>query len=448
MTSGGNMSKKRSLLLGLLVSIFIGLSLASCGTPCEESPQGCLEDLDPSGQNISYWYQHSREREEVLLAMIDDFNATNEWGITVQGEFAGNYDEIYNKVIDGIPVGDVPEMTVCYQSQAALYVTQGAIVELSPYIESAKWGFTEEEQEDFFPFVALGDVLPQFDGRYGFPPQRSMEVLYYNQDWLNELGYEYPPSTWNEFKEMACAASDPAADTFGYEWSPDVSTFADMLFNRGGAMLNEDATAYTFGDQAGLETVIFLQDLFVNGCAKLETDPYGDQTDFGSEKVLFTISSTSGLPFYRTAVEEGADFNWSISTLPADLDSPRVNIYGASLSILRTSPEKQLASWLFIKWLTEPEQSAHWSRTTNYFPVRKSVAVELGDYFEENPQYEKAFGFLSNDMVIEPRTASYQECRDAISEMLDTVIGGGDPALSLTNSLEECNILMEEIAPE
>ena len=213
-------------------------------------------------------------------------------------------------------------------------------------------------------------------------------------------------------------------------------------------MLNEDATAYTFGDQAGLETVIFLQDLFVDGCAKLEIDPYGDQTDFGSEKVLFTISSTSGLPFYRTAVEDGGDFNWSISTLPTDLDSPRVNIYGASLSILRTSPEKQLASWLFIKWLTEPEQTAHWSRATNYFPVRKSVALELGDYFEENPQYEKAFGFLSHDMAIEPAVASYQECRDAISEMLDAVIGGGDPASALTDSLDECNTLMEEIAPE
>ena len=184
------MKNKHSFLLGLMASIFIGVCLGGCGTPCEESPQGCLDELDPSGQNISYWYQHSRDREEVILGMIDDFNAANEWGITVQGEYAGNYDEIYNKVVDGIPAGDVPEIVVAYQNQAALYQTQGAIVELSPYIESAKWGFTPEENEDFFSFVALGDVLPQIDGRYGFPPQRSMEVLYYNQDWLNALGYE------------------------------------------------------------------------------------------------------------------------------------------------------------------------------------------------------------------------------------------------------------------
>ncbi len=110
--------------------------------------------------------------------MIDDFNATNEWGITVQGKHVGSDGEIYNKIISGIPLGEVPDIAVAYQNQAATYVTQGAIVELTPYIESSKWGFTDEERDDFFPFVELGDYLPQFDGRYGFPPHRSMEVLY------------------------------------------------------------------------------------------------------------------------------------------------------------------------------------------------------------------------------------------------------------------------------
>ena len=35
-----------------------------------------------------------------------------------------------------------------------------------------------------------------------------MEVMYYNLDWLNEMGYDGPPTTWAEFKEMACAATD------------------------------------------------------------------------------------------------------------------------------------------------------------------------------------------------------------------------------------------------
>ena len=52
----------------------------------------------------------------------------------------------------------------------------------------------------------------------------------------------------------------------------------------------------------------FMQDLFANGCATLVTEQYGDQTNFGAGRTLFTVSSSSGLPFYRSAVEAGANF--------------------------------------------------------------------------------------------------------------------------------------------
>jgi ABC-type glycerol-3-phosphate transport system substrate-binding protein len=442
--------KKGKLLAIIAIGLFIGIFATSCGScgSYDKDIYGCVEDLDPSGQVITYWYQHSGDREATLQEMISDFNATNEWGITVKGEHAGSYGEIYNKVIANIPTDEVPEIAVCYQNQAATYVTQAAIIELTPYIESSKWGFTQQENDDLFTFVSLGDYLPEYNGRYGFPPHRSMEVLFYNTDWLNELGYDNPPGTWSEFKEMACAASDPAAGTYGYELDVDVSTFADMVFNHGGSMVNEDATEYSFGDEAGLEVLTFIKELFDEGCAIQESEGYGDTVDFAEERILFTISSSSGLPRYRDAIKNAGDFNWSISTLPTTLDAPKVNIYGASLSILRTGPERQLASWLFIKWLTEPEQSARWSRASNYFPVRRSAAEEMVDYLASNPQYEKAFGFLNYEMAIEPGVASYQECRDAIGDAMDAVVSGGDPETWLASALEECNTLMAELGPE
>jgi multiple sugar transport system substrate-binding protein/sn-glycerol 3-phosphate transport system substrate-binding protein len=411
---------------------------------------GCDPDVDPecgppdpTGQVITYWYQHRSSREEVLQGMVQEFNDTNEWDITVQAVFAGSYGEIYNKIIEAITSGgELPAMSVAYQNQAATYVLLDGVVEVVPYIESRRWGFTDDELDDFFPFVAQGDYLPQFQGRYGFPPQRSMEVLYYNEDWLHELGYDHPPQTWEEFREMACAASDPAAGTYGYELSIDASTFADMVNNRGGQMLNEEASAYAFGDRAGLEVLTFIQGLFEDGCAKLEDGPYQDQIDFGNGIILFSFGSTSGLPDYRRAVDEGMGHNWSISTMPTTLDEPLVNIYGASLSIMHTTPEEQLASWLFIKWLTETEQSARWSRNTNYFPVRQSAAAELREYFAENPQFEKAFDFLKYDIAIEPGVAGYDECRDSIGAMMEKVVLGADAATWLEATVVRCGEFM------
>ena len=56
--------------------------------------------------------------------------------------------------------------------------------------------------------------MPQFNGEaFGFPPNRSMELMYYNEDWMAELfeagaiDFEGPPQTPDQFAEAVCAAS-------------------------------------------------------------------------------------------------------------------------------------------------------------------------------------------------------------------------------------------------
>ncbi|HEY68832.1 MAG TPA: ABC transporter substrate-binding protein [Thermoflexia bacterium] len=415
---------------------------------------GDLENLDPSGQTVTYWYQHSRSREELLQSMIDEFNRTNEWGITVQGEYQGHYGEIYQKIIAGIPANQLPSMAVAYQNQAATYAVQGALVALDPYVESEKWGYTEEELADFFPIALAADILPQFEARYGWPPYKSMEVMYYNEDWLAELGYDGPPETWEEFGEMACkAVEQPFSGAtgegaiLGYEYSIDASRFATFVFSRGGNIINEDGTAYVFNGPEGRDALTFLKDLQDRGCAGPTTERYGDQTDFGAGRVLFTIGSISGLPYYKQAVDEGAGFSWSVNPPPHTTPKPRLNIYGASLSIFKSTPEEQLAAWLFLKWLSEPEQQAKWASGTGYFPTRQSAADLLADYFEEHPIYKKAFTFMSMDYGIESPVAGYDECRDAIAEMLVAVMEGEDAQMQLDATVEQCNEYLEEAAP-
>ncbi len=402
----------------------------------------CTPTPDPSGQVITFWYQHSGAREKIMQGMIDDFNASNEWKIKVQGKYAGSYDEIYNKIVQGIPDHQVPELTVAYSNQAAVYAKNGGIIELTPFIESSKWGFTKAELDDFFSFTEKGDYLPEFKGRYGFPNQRSMEVLFYNEDWLRQLGFDHPPYTWEEFESMACAASNKNDGKVGYVLSVDPSTFADMLFNRNGSLINADGTSYAFGDQAGLEVITFLHELSEKGCLSIETTEKQDQDEFSAGRALFTFGSTTGLPDYLRLVSGGANFNWSVSTMPSSLKSPSVSVYGASLSILKTTPEKQLAAWLFIKWLTAPEQTAYWAQSTGYFPVRRSAAELLKNYFSENPQYGKAFSFLDLDIAVEPGLASWTECRNSISKMFEAAPRGGDPNALLKNAQDECDRIL------
>ena len=412
------------------------------------------EGVDPSGQTVSFWYQHSSDREEALQKIITDFNTSNEWGITVNGEYQGGYGDIFNKMLGVAGTDDGPNLVVAYQNQAASYQLADALVDMKSLVASEKWGISEEEMSDYFEGFVNSDIFPTFDGaRLGFPPNRSMEVLYYNADWLTELGFEGPPATPEEFKAAACAAVETPfsgatgdIDAIGYQLSIDASRLASWAFAFGGDVFDYESGEYSYDNDGAVAAMSFLQELFNEGCAAVVAEAYGDQTDFGNGNLLFTVGSSSGLPFYDSAVSDGAGFAWSIAPLPHTTPDPVMNIYGASVSIGKSTPEKELATWLFIKYYTSPEVQAEWARASNYFPVRESVADGLGEYFEENPAYQTAFELLKYGTA-EPPAPGYDFVRDEAEATMAAIADGDDVASSLAELTATANeILADQLA--
>jgi multiple sugar transport system substrate-binding protein/sn-glycerol 3-phosphate transport system substrate-binding protein len=409
------------------------------------------EAVDPSGQTVTFWYQHSQEREEALQQIIQEFNETNEWGITVQGEYQGGYGDIFTKMLNVLNTAEAPNLVVAYQNQAATYQLADALVDMQPLVDSERWGLTQEEQDDFFTGFFNSDVFPSFDNaRLGFPPNRSMEVLYYNASWLEELGFDGPPTTPDEFKEMACAAvetpfSSAVGDSpsMGYQLSADASRFASWTFAFGGDIFDYENDQYTYNSDAAKQAMQFIQDLFNEGCAAEVAEQYGDQTDFGNGTLLFTVGSSSGLPFYDSAASEGAGFEWGVAAIPHTTPDPVMNIYGASVSIPNGTPEEVLATWLFVKYYTSPEVQATWAEASQYFPVRQSVAEGLSDYFAAQPAYQEAFNLLEYGKA-EPPVPGYDFVRDEVESVMAAIANGAE----VESSLEELNTTANEILAE
>lgn len=459
------MNNKSSWLLAVLA--ITSLIIAACvpqGAPADGSAassssdsgdsmagSSSYEDVDPSGSVVTFWHQHSGGREEQLQEIVSAFNESNEWGITVEASNQGGYGDIFNKMLNVAGTTDAPNLVVAYQNQAATYQLADALVDMTPMVDSPTWGLSDDEKADFFQGFYNADIFPSFDGaRLGFPPNRSMEVMYYNADWLAELGFDGPPATPEEFAEAACAAaatpfSAAAGDapSIGYQLSADASRFASWTFAMGGDVFDYDAGTYSYDNDAAKMAMSFLQGLFNDGCASEVAERYGDQTDFGNGTLLFTVGSTSGLPFYKGAVEEGANFNWSIAPLPRTTEEPVMNLYGASVSIGASTPEQELATWLFIKYYTSPDVQAQWATASNYFPVRQSVADGMGDYFSENPAYEVAFSLLPFGKA-EPPMPGYDFVRDIVEEQMVAIVNGADVESTLTALTEESNIILEE----
>jgi phosphate/phosphite/phosphonate ABC transporter binding protein len=420
-------------------------------TEAPAAPTDPWADVDPSGQTVIFWHQHTRDRETALQDIVADFNATNEYGITVIAEYQGGYGDIFNKMLGVLNTPDAPHLVVAYQNQAATYQLVDGLVDMNSMVNSPKWGLSEEEQSDFFPGFYTQDVFPTYDNaRLGWPPNRSMEVLYYNADWLAELGYDGPPTTPEEFKEMACKAVEQpfsgavVEGSIGYELSIDASRFASFTFAFGGDIFDYNTSEFTYDSDAAVEAMTFLQGMFNEGCASIVTESFGDQTDFGTGKLLFTVGSSSGLPFYRSAVEEGgANFEWSVAAIPHTTADPVMNIYGASVSMPVSTPEAELASWLFLKYYTEPDVQALWATVSQYFPVRESVANGLTDYFASDPPYKTAFDMLQYGYY-EPPVPGYDFVRVKVGEAMAAIANGDDVAGTLAALDVESNEILSE----
>lgn len=468
----------------LLVVLMLALAVAPAFA------QDSYEDVDPSGATVEFWHQHSREREAQLNAIIDVFNNPdgefefegdealvarlneivenlrdvareyNPYGITVVASNQGGYGDIFQKMNLGLTAGgeELPDLVVAYQNQAATYQLVDGLVDMRALVDSDMWGLSEDEKADFFRGFYGADVFPGFGGaRLGFPPNRSMEVMYYNIDWLNELSengaisFEGAPTTPDQFREAACAAvenpfsaatGDPATSV-GYQLSIDASRFASWTFAFGGDVFDYEANEYTYDSEAAVEAMTFLQGLFEDGCARGVEESFGDQTNFGQGTTLFTVGSSSGLPFYQSAVDAGAGFNWSVAALPHTTEEPVMNIYGASVSIPRSTPEQELAAWIFTKYYTSPEVQAEWVRASNYFPVRESVAGSLEDYFDANEAFGVAFDLLQYG-VAEPPAPGYDFVRDMIEIEMTAIMDGADVEETLQAATEEANDILAD----
>jgi len=438
---------RRTLARRAFVFLFASALLAGCTRqPGGVSSAVPLDDVDPSNQAITFWYPYTGTSQKGMQALIGEFNASNRWHITVKGEYAGNYNDIYNKMIPAIAGNATPNIVAAYQNQSATYEQSGVLLDLAPYVDSAKWGIARE-LGDFFPAFISQDVSAQFGGkRLGFPLNRSVEVLYYNKDWLARLGLAGPPGSWDEFALLCERAT--SSGRLGYDINTDASNMFAQVVSRGGRITGAGGTGYDLDSLQMRASMRLMQRLSARGFAGRIAERYGDETDFANRKVLFTMGSSSGIPFYAQAIEgSGSPFRWGVAAIPHATAKPTLDIYGASVSVTLSTQSAELASWLFIRWMAEPSQQAAWTRASNYFPVRISAADRLADYFRKNPQLGEAFRLLkAADLATEPPFSGYDLVRDAMTAAYDSILDGAAVEATLAALNEKANRLYRESA--
>lgn len=407
-------------------------------------------DIDPTGQAILFWHPFASSELDTLHSLAEAFNRSNVYDIRVQLESQGNYQSVYTRTLDSAGTPAAPDLILVYQNQAADLHMQEGLVDQNVLIDHPLWGFSEAERADFFPGILEQDVYPVLSGvRLGLPLSRSADVLVFNRDWLLELGAESPPDRSEAFRQLACASVEtPFSQTrmdgsFGYELNIDASRFASWAFAFGSDLFDEQSNSFTLNDPGAIASMEFLQDLVNSGCVSLSGEWYGDLSRFGDGGLLFSVGSSGNLRAVRRAVEAGSQFRWSAAPLPGNVGDLSLNVYGASLSIPVSTPERELAAWVFARYLTEPEIQAEWAMATGSYPVRAQAAKFMTRYFENHPTERVVFELLYEAQT-EPSVPGYDVVRQEIETAMDGIMAGANVEATLNALNQTANAILEE----
>jgi multiple sugar transport system substrate-binding protein/sn-glycerol 3-phosphate transport system substrate-binding protein len=368
---------------------------------------------------------------------VASFNRSNECGITVEAKYAGNTGEIGNKVATAIRNNTLPAIVVGYPSDAARYQQSDKVVDVNPYVNDPAWGLTAEQVADIYPALWEQSAHPELGGqRLGVAYTRSMEVMFYNKTWAAELGFDHAPTTPAEFEEQACKAAQSTGGKGGYVLRDNASAVAAWTFAFGGNLLDENGS-YAFSSPAAVEALTMLKRMYDNGCAYFYNKTYPDP-ELTRRHALFTQGSSAGLWSYEEGMEEakrGDEFE--VLALPHTTVNPRMNAYGMDFLVAKSTPEQQLAAWVFIKWFLTPETQAEWVKISDYFPIGYSAYAYLLDYMDANPHWEETADLLPYT-TYEPSLATYQDLRSEISRAFNSIIkGDGSNIQAVMDALTE-----------
>jgi len=425
-------------------------ALAACGSADSQgSTAPAVKFGDPV--TVTFWHTQTGANEKALADVVARFNSSNGKNITLKSEFQGNYTQVFQKIMAGIQAGSPPDVAVAYESMVAEYMKANAVIDIADYALKGPQAYTKESLDDIFPQYIEANKYDAFNGKLlSFPFTKSLAVNYYNEDLLRAGGVT-KLSGWSmdEFKKMVAALTKKSGDqtsVYGTWINTDTSYIDAFIYANGGALLNADKTKVRFNEAPTVELFDMWGQMAKDGQAYTSRG-FDFQTDFGAGKVANAQTSSTSYTFMRDAMKDGAKQKWGIGLIPQkDPAKPATVMFGGNVTVFKTTPIKQAASWEWIKFFTDKESTVAWAITSSYMPLRKSSAEDanLKQLWQTDPQAKQAFD-LTQYARPEPNITAWQDIRDILSGALTAVITQkSTPKAALDDAANQANKLIDE----
>jgi ABC-type glycerol-3-phosphate transport system substrate-binding protein len=339
---------------------------------------------------IEYWHRMGGDAAKILEQLAAEFSQQHDGKIKLISVAQGSIADLNKKIRAAAAGGGMPAVTMADDYDVTQYAASDILVPLDDYINDPVNGLTEQEISDILPNQLNRHKLDIYGGKtMAFTQGFSAFTTFWNADALKKAGVEAPPKNWDDFPAHIRDVVKANPGMAGWEISGAGDRFISCMKTYGVEWLKPGGQESNFDAPEALEILTWWRQLSDEGLLSVPTQ--GARDNFIAGKNVYWMDSSGNTAGFSKNVKT---FAWDAAMPPQRTPAGSKLItetYGPVNALPKTSPEKQLAGWMWIKWLLQPEIHARYIAVTNYFPSTKSaVASEvLKAYYESNPTARK-----------------------------------------------------------
>lgn len=403
---------------------------------------------------ISFWHSMGGVNGQAIDTLVQKFNDENEYGITVEAEYQGSYDDALNK-LKSAQIGNMgADLVQVYEIGTRFMIESGWIVPMQSMVNADEYD-TSVLESNLAAYYTINDML------YSMPFNSSTPLMYYNKDMFDAAGITEIPDSLESIAQIGDKLLDSGAQEvmslgiYGWFFEQFIGKQGLEYANNGNGR-TEAATAVAFDENGAAANILNeWKNLYDLGYAP-NVGKGGDAglADFSAGKSAITLGSTASLKQILQDVDGKFEVGTAYFPKVKSSDEGGVSIGGASLWALdNNDPKKLRATWEFVKFLISPESQAFWNAETGYFPVNVDAHDE--DVFKENiekyPQFETAIDQLHDSV---PQYAGallsvFSEARAIVESEIESMLNGNETvdeavdsmASQINDAIEEYNLV-------
>ena len=328
---------------------------------------------------VEYWHSFIAEFvfagfEDLLASFSEEYP-----DITVEPLTVPNADFMTN-FTTAVLGGSAPDTSMASPARIQDMIAIGGLQDITERVEAD--GLMDIIPEDRWELATVDGQI------YGIPSFMFVDLVYYRADWLEEAGLE-PPTTWEEFTEVAIALTDPEQDRYGFGLrggGGGQNNFLKVLDGFNGPIVDEDGNV-TLDREAAEAALQWYTELFTVHEA---VPPSVTEDSFRQMIEGFQVGQTGMIWHHTGSLGEmqailGTEGTFLTTAMPT---GPVQNMGSSTPSfsgMVAPEPENEEAAWTWLKYWTEIDTQINFMEKTGYFPSSTTAAEDTRVL--DNPLY-------------------------------------------------------------